>query len=115
MRALAHLPLLSSAPSHPSRRQERDAGGSSPPARHRDRRVQGVFFRDSCRKEALPNGLAGWVRNRSDGAVEAVLEGEPAAVENMVAWMRSGPRAASVEALDVRAEEPAGERGFSVL
>lgn len=77
-------------------------------------RVQGVFFRDSCRKEALANGLAGWVRNRSDGAVEAVLEGEQAAVEKMVAWMRLGPGAASVEALDVCDEEPTGERGFSV-
>lgn len=62
----------------------------------------------------LANGLAGWVRNRPDGAVEAFLEGEPAAVENMVAWMRSGSRAASVEALDVGEEEPTGERGFSV-
>ena len=77
-------------------------------------RVQGVFFRDSCRRMALANGLAGWVRNRSDGAVEAVLEGEPAAVEAGVAWMREGPRHASVEAVEVVEEEPAGERGFTV-
>ncbi len=77
-------------------------------------RVQGVFFRDSCRRMALANGLAGWVRNRSDGAVEAVLEGEPAAVDAVVAWMRDGPRDASVEAVEVLEEEPAGERGFTV-
>ena len=76
--------------------------------------VQGVFFRDSCRRMALDSGLSGWVRNRADGAVEAVLEGEPAAVYAVVAWMGEGPRHASVEAVEVLEEEPAGDRGFTV-
>lgn len=77
-------------------------------------RVQGVFFRDSCRREARARGVAGWVRNREDGAVEAVFEGDPAAVDRLVAWMRSGPRHARVESVDVLDEEPRGEQGFSV-
>ena len=77
-------------------------------------RVQGVFFRDSCRRQARANGVVGWVRNRADGAVEAALEGEPEAVDAVIAWMRSGPRGASVEAVDVQAEEPTGEDGFTV-
>lgn len=77
-------------------------------------RVQGVFFRDSCRQEALARGLAGWVRNRDDGAVEAVLEGDAAAVDAVVDWMRSGPRHAWVKGVDVQAEEPAGEQGFHI-
>lgn len=78
-------------------------------------RVQGVFFRDSCRREALAKGVVGWVRNRGDGAVEAALEGEEEAVDLMVAWMRAGPRQASVEAVDVREEEPVGEHDFTIL
>ncbi len=54
--------------------------------------VQGVFFRDSCRKMAAAAGVTGWVRNRADGRVEAWLEGDRAAVERMVAWCRQGPR-----------------------
>ncbi len=77
-------------------------------------RVQGVFFRDSCRTEAVARGCAGWVRNRPDGAVEAVLEGEPAAVDAVVAWMRAGPRHASVDAVEVQDEQPTGEHGFSI-
>ncbi len=77
-------------------------------------RVQGVFFRDSCRREARASGVAGWVRNREDGAVEAVLEGDAAAVDRLIAWMRSGPRHAWVEAVDVQDEEPRGEEGFTV-
>lgn len=77
-------------------------------------RVQGVFFRDSCRREALAAGVAGWVRNRSDGRVEAVLEGEPPAVERVLAWMRSGPPQASVGDVDVATEDPLGEHGFTV-
>src|ERR687893_82609 len=53
--------------------------------------VQGVFFRDSTRDEAERRGVAGWVTNRSDGAVEAVFEGEPDAVEALVSFCRSGP------------------------
>jgi acylphosphatase len=71
-----------------------------------DGRVQGVFFRESCRREAETRGVAGWVRNRSDGRVEAVFEGPPAAVEAMVAWCRHGPAGARVDEVEV-ADEPA--------
>jgi acylphosphatase len=76
--------------------------------------VQGVFFRDSTRRLAEREGVAGWVRNRPDGAVEAVFEGEPDAVERLVRFMREGPRGAQVERVDVAEEEPEGLRGFSV-
>ncbi len=77
-------------------------------------RVQGVWFRESCRREAVAVGVAGWVRNASDGTVEAVLEGPPAAVERVVRWCRSGPSGARVDAVDVSVESPVGERGFRV-
>jgi acylphosphatase len=76
--------------------------------------VQGVFFRDSTEKEAGERGVAGWVTNRDDGAVEAVFEGSEEAVERMVEWCRSGPSRASVEDIDVSDEEPEGLDGFSV-
>jgi acylphosphatase len=76
--------------------------------------VQGVFFRDSTRDEAERRGVAGWVTNRSDGAVEAVFEGEPDAVAAMVDFCRSGPRRASVERVDETEEEPEGLEGFEV-
>ena len=68
-------------------------------------RVQGVWFREGMRQEAQRLGVAGWVRNRSDGTVEAVVQGSPAAVEAIVAWARRGPEAAEVARLDV-AEAP---------
>lgn len=77
-------------------------------------RVQGVFFRETTRRAAEEQGVAGWVRNRADGAVEAVLEGEKAAVEQVLAVMRSGPPAAVVEHVEACEEEPRGERGFRV-
>jgi len=77
-------------------------------------RVQGVFFRDSCERMARSAGVSGWVRNRNDGAVEAVFEGERAAVDRMVAWARQGPRRADVEDVEVFDEEPVGESGFRV-
>ena len=77
-------------------------------------RVQGVFFRDSCERMARSAGVSGWVRNRNDGAVEAVFEGEPDAVERIVGWARQGPRRADVERVEVFEEEPAGESGFRV-
>ena len=77
-------------------------------------RVQGVFFRDTCRREAARRGVSGWVRNCRDGTVEAVLEGPPEAVEGVVSWMRSGPASAEVDGVQVSTEEPAGERGFAV-
>jgi acylphosphatase len=76
--------------------------------------VQGVFFRDTARRMASSRGLAGWVSNRPDGTVEAVFEGEPDAVESMVAFCREGPRGAEVERVDVTDEEPEGLTGFEV-
>ena len=77
-------------------------------------RVQGVFFRDSCQRRALAEGVDGWIRNRRDGAVEACFEGEADAVERMVDWCRRGPSRALVTSVDVTDEEPEGERGFRV-
>ena len=77
-------------------------------------RVQGVFFRDSTRREASRRGVAGWARNRGDGAVEAVFEGDPDAVEAMVAFVRAGPGHAEVDDLEVVAEEPEGLSGFAI-
>ena len=76
--------------------------------------VQGVFFRDSCQREAARVHVAGWVRNRNDGAVEAAFEGEPAGVDAMVAWCRNGPPRARVDRVDVIDEEPEGLSGFRV-
>ncbi len=76
--------------------------------------VQGVFFRDSCRREARLAGVAGWVRNVGDGRVEAVLEGEPGAVERLVEWCRRGPARSEVTGVEVWEEEPAHLRGFTV-
>ena len=59
-------------------------------------RVQGVGFRDALRSQALRHGVRGWVRNRRDGSVEAVFQGEDAAVEALLAWTRKGPPAARV-------------------
>ena len=77
-------------------------------------RVQGVFFRDSTRREAERRGVAGWARNRPDGAVEAVFEGTPEDVDAMVAFVRGGPGHAEVSDVDVREEAPEGLSGFSV-
>jgi acylphosphatase len=76
--------------------------------------VQGVFFRDSTRREAQRRGVAGWVCNRRDGAVEAVFEGPRSAVDALVAFCRSGPRGASVADVSVHDEQPAGLTGFDV-
>jgi acylphosphatase len=77
-------------------------------------RVQGVFFRDSARRRAQQHGVAGWVANRWDGAVEAVFEGEPDAVERLVRFMHEGPRGAEVERVEVSEEKPEGLAGFNV-
>ncbi len=76
--------------------------------------VQGVWFRQSCRRHAEGLRLAGWVRNRSDGAVEAVFEGEEEDAAKAVAWCRAGPPAAEVTGIDVTEEEPTGTSGFFV-
>jgi acylphosphatase len=75
-------------------------------------RVQGVGFRASCAHRAEALGLGGWVRNRSDGSVEAVFEGPVAAVDAMVAWCREGPAMAKVTAVEVADEPVTGERAF---
>lgn len=77
-------------------------------------RVQGVFFRSSLRDEARARAVSGWVRNRADGAVEAVFEGEPQAVAECVAFCRVGPPDALVEDLDVHDEDPEGLPGFHI-
>ena len=76
--------------------------------------VQGVFFRAEAQREADRLGVAGWVRNEPDGSVAAHFEGQPDAVEAMVAWCREGPRRARVEGVDVRDAEPTGAKGFDV-
>ena len=76
--------------------------------------VQGVFFRDSARREAAGRGVAGWITNRPDGAVEAVFEGAPDDVAALVDFCRRGPRGADVESVDESSEEPEGLRGFDV-
>jgi len=76
--------------------------------------VQGVFFRDTCRRMAASAGVGGWVRNRPDGRVEAWFEGDPMAVERLVEWCRQGPPGARVTGIEVTREAPAGERGFRV-
>jgi acylphosphatase len=78
-------------------------------------RVQGVFFRDTTRRAAESRGVTGWVRNREDGAVEAVFEGEPDAVESMVRLAREGPGRAEVDELEVAEEEPEGLSGFRIV
>lgn len=75
-------------------------------------RVQAVGFRQSCVEAARSQGVAGWVRNRRDGRVEAVFEGAPGAVAAMVDWCREGPRLAEVASVELSAEEPEGLTGF---
>lgn len=77
-------------------------------------RVQGVFFRDSCRRQAAARGVHGWVRNLADGRVEAVFEGAPSDVEQLVEWSRHGPRLAVVEEIAVQNEEPEGLGTFDI-
>jgi acylphosphatase len=81
-------------------------------------RVQGVGFRFSLQREARARGVAGWVRNRRDGSVEAVVQGEPAAVEALIAWAQHGPPGALVSAVSVSDGDGDGDRqlaGFETL
>ncbi len=73
-----------------------------------------MFFRDSVRRRAADLGVAGWITNRDDGAVEAVLEGPENAVEALVGFCRAGPGRAEVESLEVSEEEPEGLTGFEI-
>jgi acylphosphatase len=77
-------------------------------------RVQGVFFRDSARREAASRGVTGWITNRPDGAVEAVFEGDADAVQALVDWSRRGPRGADVDSVDESREDPEGLSGFEI-
>jgi acylphosphatase len=76
--------------------------------------VQGVFFRDTCRRLAQEAGVAGSVSNEPDGTVLAVFEGDPDAVRRMVDWCRTGPPSAHVDGVEATDEQPTGESGFSV-
>ena len=76
-------------------------------------RVQGVGFRWAIARAAESRGVAGWAQNRADGTVEAVLEGEPDAVESVVRVSKEGPRGAQVDRVEVVEEEPEALRGFA--
>lgn len=75
-------------------------------------RVQGVFFRDTARREAAGRGVSGWVRNTAEGTVEAVFEGEQDAVERLIGFAEEGPPQAQVERVETFEEEPEGLSGF---
>ena len=77
-------------------------------------RVQGVYFRDSMRREAQKLGIAGWVRNRSDGTVEAVVQGEPADLDAIVRWAHHGPEYAHVGRVEIEPHE-GGYTNFEVI
>jgi acylphosphatase len=77
-------------------------------------RVQGVWYRASAQQEAVRLGLSGWVRNRADGSVEALVAGPAALLEAFIDWARRGPPKACVERIDISiAELPEGD-GFEV-
>jgi acylphosphatase len=77
-------------------------------------RVQGVYFRDSMRQQARRLGVTGWVRNRRDGTVEAVVSGKPDTIEKITEWARHGPPTAKVT--DIQVEDAQGEfDGFDLL
>jgi acylphosphatase len=77
-------------------------------------RVQGVWFRDTCRDMAKAAGVHGFVRNRADGAVEAEFEGSQTAVERMIAWCRIGPARARVDGVEVEPLDPGGAPTFRI-
>jgi acylphosphatase len=76
--------------------------------------VQGVFFRDTVRRQAAGAGVTGWVRNNWDGTVEAVFEGEEAEVDRLVRLCHAGPRGARVDRVEVSEEPPTGLTGFAI-
>lgn len=77
-------------------------------------RVQGVFFRDTLRRVAEQNDVAGWARNTPEGTVEAVLEGDEASVARVVQFAQGGPEGALVEEVDEHGEQPEGLTGFRI-
>jgi acylphosphatase len=78
-------------------------------------RVQGVGFRASCAREAERLGVAGTVRNRAEGSVEVVAEGDEAAVDSLTDWCRVGPTFARVQSIECINEVPAGEATFRIM
>jgi acylphosphatase len=76
--------------------------------------VQGVYFRDTCRRVAADHRVRGWVRNLPDGSVEAAFEGAPDAVAALVAWARHGPPTALVDDVLVYEEDIEGLSGFEI-
>jgi len=72
-------------------------------------RVQGVFFRASAQREARQLGLTGWVKNRNDGSVEIVAEGEEDHVKDFLAWAQQGPSTARVDKVDTKWRSYTGE------
>ena len=77
--------------------------------------VQGVFFRSTTRHQAIRLGLTGWVKNRMDGKVEIVVEGEAGAISNFIQWCHEGPPGARVDRVDITWEEYTGEfKNFSI-
>jgi len=76
--------------------------------------VQGVSFRDACRRAAERLGVSGWVRNLPDGTVEAAFEGPGEAVDALLEWSRHGPRLAVVKDVRAQAEPPEGTSGFQI-
>jgi len=76
--------------------------------------VQGVAFRYYAQHKAGELGVSGWVKNLSNGRVEAVFEGDPDRVGEIVAWCESGPSSADVEEVTVEDETPEGLTGFEV-
>ena len=77
-------------------------------------RVQGVFFRDTCRRVAEQHGVAGWVRNLPDGRVEAVFEGPETDVRHLLDWAHDGPRLAVVDDVAIHPEPPEGLTTFHI-
>lgn len=78
-------------------------------------KVQGVYYRQSSKEKADELGLCGWVRNRQNGTVEAVVEGAPAAVTSFIDWCHSGPSHARVDGVDCTSGEPVSlSGGFTV-
>jgi acylphosphatase len=78
-------------------------------------RVQGVFFRDSCRQQAERHRVKGWVRNEPDGSVGALFEGSLDAVDALVAWCHEGPPRARVDRVETAEAGPTGSTAFDVL
>jgi len=76
-------------------------------------RVQGVGYRAALRTEAESRGIAGWVRNRRDGSVEALVQGSPEAVETILDWVRHGPPGARVTGIDVQPAVGDSDRSYS--